>query len=70
MNKILFYILPVALISSLIMMCSSPAEKVNTAQQEVNQANKDLEKANLKLSLMEDPELRSYCKDLLDTMFV
>lgn len=32
--------------------------------------NKDLEKANLKLSLMEDPELRSYCKDLLDTMFV
>lgn len=46
MNKILFYILPVALISSLIMMCSSPAEKVNTAQQEVNQANKDLEKAN------------------------
>ena len=32
--------------------------------------NKDLEKANLKLSLMEDPELRSYCKHLLDTMFV
>jgi chromosome segregation ATPase len=46
MNKMLFYILPLALISSLIMMCSSPAEKVNTAQQEVNQANKDLEKAN------------------------
>ena len=33
-------------------------------------ANKELEKANLKLSLMEDPELRAYCKDLLDTMFV
>lgn len=32
--------------------------------------NKDLEKANLKLSLMEDPELRAYCKELLDTMFV
>lgn len=32
--------------------------------------NKDLEKANLKLSLMEDPDLRSYCKDLLDTMMV
>ena len=32
--------------------------------------NKDLERANLKLSLMEDPELRCYCKDLLDTMFV
>ncbi len=32
--------------------------------------NKDLEKANLKLSLMEDPELRVYCKELLDTMFV
>ena len=32
--------------------------------------NKDLEKANLKLSLMEDPELRSYCKELLDTMMV
>ncbi len=32
--------------------------------------NKDLEKANLKLSLMRDPELRAYCKELLDTMFV
>ncbi len=32
--------------------------------------NKDLERANLKLSLMEDPELRCYCKELLDTMFV
>ena len=32
--------------------------------------NKDLEKANLKLSLMEDPDLRSYCRDLLDTMFI
>ena len=32
--------------------------------------NKDLERSNLKLSLMEDPELRCYCKDLLDTMFV
>lgn len=32
--------------------------------------NKDLEKANLKLSLMEDPDLRSYCRDLLDTMLV
>lgn len=32
--------------------------------------NKDLEKANLKLSLMEDPDLRSYCRELLDTMEV
>lgn len=32
--------------------------------------NEDLAKANLKLSLMENPELRAYCKDLLDTMFV
>ncbi len=32
--------------------------------------NKDLERANLKLSLMEDPELRAYCKELLDTMLV
>lgn len=32
--------------------------------------NKQLEKANLKLSLMEDPELRAYCKELLDTMYV
>ncbi len=32
--------------------------------------NKDLEKANLKLSLMMDPDLRAYCKELLDTMFV
>lgn len=32
--------------------------------------NKDLERANLKLSLMEDPSLRAYCKELLDTMFV
>ena len=32
--------------------------------------NKDLERANLKLSLMEDPDLRSYCRELLDTMLV
>lgn len=32
--------------------------------------NKDLEKANIKLSLMEDPELRCYTKNLLDTMLV
>ena len=32
--------------------------------------NKDLERSNLKLSLMEDPELRAYCKELLDTMLV
>ena len=32
--------------------------------------NKDLEKANLKLSLMEDPELRRYCRDLLNNMLV
>ena len=32
--------------------------------------NKDLEKANLKLSLMEDPELRRYCQELLNTMLV
>ena len=32
--------------------------------------NKDLERANLKLSLMEDPDLRAYCRELLDTMLV
>ena len=32
--------------------------------------NADLAKANLRLSLMENPELRAYCKDLLDNMFV
>ena len=32
--------------------------------------NKDLEKANLKLSLMEDADLRRYCRELLDTMLV
>lgn len=32
--------------------------------------NKDLEKANLKLSLMEDSELRRYCRDLLNNMLV
>ena len=32
--------------------------------------NKDLEKANLKLSLMEDPELRRYCHELLNNMLV
>ncbi|MBQ8677460.1 MAG: hypothetical protein IJ529_06470 [Alphaproteobacteria bacterium] len=32
--------------------------------------NKDLEKANLKLSLMEDPDLRRYCRDLLNNMLV
>lgn len=32
--------------------------------------NKELEKSNLKLSLMEDPELRCFCKNLLDTMLV
>lgn len=32
--------------------------------------NKDLEKANLKLSLMEDPDLRRYCQELLNTMLV
>lgn len=32
--------------------------------------NKELEKSNLKLSLMEDPDLRAYCCDLLQTMMV
>ena len=32
--------------------------------------NKDLEKANLKLTLMEDPDMRAYCRELLDTMLV
>lgn len=32
--------------------------------------NADLAKANLRLSLMENPDLRAYCKDLLDNMFV
>lgn len=32
--------------------------------------NADLAKANLKLSLMENPELRAYCKELLDTMLI
>ena len=30
--------------------------------------NKELEKSNLKLCLMEDPELRAYCANLLNTM--
>ena len=29
-----------------------------------------LEKANLKLCLMEDPNLRAYCKELLDNILV
>lgn len=32
--------------------------------------NKELEKSNLKLSLMEDPELRAYATELLKTMLV
>ncbi len=32
--------------------------------------NKDLEKSNLKLTLMEDAEMRAYCQDLLNTMLV
>lgn len=32
--------------------------------------NKELEKSNMKLSLMEDPDLRAYCCDLLNTMMV
>ena len=32
--------------------------------------NADLAKANLKLSLMENPDLRAYCRELLDTMLV
>ena len=32
--------------------------------------NAELAKANLKLSLMKNPELRAYCKELLDTMLV
>ena len=32
--------------------------------------NKDLERSNLKLGLMEDPDLRAYCRELLDTMLV
>ncbi len=32
--------------------------------------NRDLAKSNLKLSLMEDPELRAYCADLLNTILV
>ncbi len=32
--------------------------------------NKELEKSNLKLTLMEDPDMRAYCKELLDTMLV
>ncbi len=32
--------------------------------------NKELAKSNLKLSLMEDPELRAYCADLLNTILV
>lgn len=31
---------------------------------------KDLERSNLKLSLMQDPDLRAYCCDLLQTMMV
>lgn len=32
--------------------------------------NKELEKSNLKLTLMEDADMRAYCKELLDTMLV
>lgn len=32
--------------------------------------NKDLERSNLKLSLMEDADLRRYCQELLNTMLV
>lgn len=32
--------------------------------------NKELEKSNLKLSLMEDADLRRYCQNLLNTMLV
>lgn len=32
--------------------------------------NRDLARSNLKLSLMEDPELRAYCSELLNTMLV
>ncbi len=32
--------------------------------------NADLARSNLKLSLMKNPDLRAYCKELLDTMFV
>jgi len=32
--------------------------------------NKDLERSNIKLSLMEDPDLRAYTSDLLKTMLV
>ena len=32
--------------------------------------NKELEKSNLKLCLMEDPNLRAYCKELLDNILV
>lgn len=32
--------------------------------------NKDLERANLKLSLMQDQGLRAYCQELLNTMLV
>lgn len=32
--------------------------------------NKELEKSNLKLTLMEDPDMRAYCQELLDTMLV
>ncbi len=31
---------------------------------------KDLERSNMKLSLMQDPDLRAYCCDLLQTMMV
>ena len=32
--------------------------------------NRDLARSNLKLSLMEDPELRAYCSEILNTMLV
>ena len=32
--------------------------------------NAELAKSNLKLSLMRNPDLRAYCRELLDTMLV
>ena len=35
---------------------------------EIEKLNKELEKANLRLCLLEDPDLRTYCKEVLESI--
>jgi len=46
MKKIIFKMVPAIFVSAVILVgCSTPAEKVEKAQEEVNEANKNLDKA-------------------------